>query len=81
MTSSHQTLAVALASVVTTSFKSPGQYGAQQSQALMIFFASIQLTLSVIDLIPRLESLSLMEVELGASAGGGGRVTKSDESV
>ena len=80
MTSSHQTLAAALASVVTNSFKLPGQYGARRSQALMIFFALIQLSLSVMGLIPKLEGLSLMEVEPGANARGGGRVTKLDES-
>ena len=46
----------------------------------MIFFALIQLSLSVAGLIPKPEGLSLMEVELGASTGGGGRVTESDES-
>ena len=46
----------------------------------MIFLASIQLSLLVMGLIPKSEGLSLMEVELGAGTGGGGRVTDSDKS-
>ena len=45
----------------------------------MIFFALIQLSLLVMGLIPKLEGLSLMEVEPGAGARGGGRVTELDE--
>ena len=70
MTSSHQTLAAALATVVMSSFDSPGQYGARQRRASMIFLASVQESLSVIVLIPMSEGLSLMTTSAGAVVGG-----------
>ena len=70
MTSSHQTLAAALATVVMSSFDSPGQYGARRRRASMIFLASVQESLSVISLIPMSEGLSLMTASAGGVVGG-----------
>ncbi len=62
------------ASVVTSSFDSPGQWGAHHSLALIFFFAFVQLSVSVIGLMPMSDGLSLMVLERtgGTLVGAGG---------